>query len=298
MIVITINDDSRRPHKIKIPNSLFLPDLMVCVFLPQHWAQEERDNHPLPNGTRMENNATNCMLIWVQSQFQKTIPFDSSMNIPIFFTLPSTFSYRAFVSKFQALEVPFFRREHVLQYPGWHMLDGDPPPKEEFLAEENVNFKRRTSVGAMSADDDTVPASNLPLPQEEAAHPGTLQQAALTFYPSPPLKEAKEYSIEAPDDQAVLMRWHYCLGHLAFKKLQQLACNSEIPKRLVNVRAPICAGCLFGAMTKVPWRGKKRKSEHTVFVVTKPGECVSVDHLISMEPGFFGKAKGTLTKTR
>jgi hypothetical protein len=51
-------------------------------------------------------------------------------------------------------------------------------------------------------------------------------------------------------------------------------------------------------MTKVPWRGKERKSKHTVFVATKPGECVSVDHIILMEPGFFGQAKGTLTKTR
>jgi hypothetical protein len=93
------------------------------------------------------------------------------------------------------------------------------------------------------------------------------------------------------------MRWHYCLGHLAFKKLQQLARHNEIPKRLVNVCAPRCAGCLFGTMTRVPWRGKECKSKHTVFVATKPGECVSVDHLKSTEPGFFGQAKGTLTKT-
>jgi hypothetical protein len=94
------------------------------------------------------------------------------------------------------------------------------------------------------------------------------------------------------------MHWHYHLGHLAFKKLQQLAHHGEIPKRLVNVRAPRCAGCLFGAMTKVPWRGKERKSKLTAFIATKPGECVSVDHLISTELGFFGQAKGTLTKTR
>jgi hypothetical protein len=46
------------------------------------------------------------------------------------------------------------------------MLDGDPPPEEEFVAEENVNFKRPRNVGAVSADDDTVPASNLPPPQD------------------------------------------------------------------------------------------------------------------------------------
>jgi hypothetical protein len=92
-IVITINDDSRRPHKIKIPNSLFLPDLRVCLLSPQHWSQEAKDNYPLPNGTRMENNGTNCTLIWGQGQLQKMTPFDSSTNISIFFTLPSTSSY-------------------------------------------------------------------------------------------------------------------------------------------------------------------------------------------------------------
>ena len=93
MMVITINDNSGRPHKIKIPNSLLLLDLRVYLLLPQHWAQEARDNHPLPNGTRMKNNATNCTLILGQGQFQKMIPFDSSTNTPIFFTLPSTSSY-------------------------------------------------------------------------------------------------------------------------------------------------------------------------------------------------------------
>jgi hypothetical protein len=51
-------------------------------------------------------------------------------------------------------------------------------------------------------------------------------------------------------------------------------------------------------MTKVPWQGKERKYQHSVFAATKPGECVSVDHLQSTEPGFFGQSKGRLTKTR
>jgi hypothetical protein len=50
-------------------------------------------------------------------------------------------------------------------------------------------------------------------------------------------------------------------------------------------------------MTTVPWRSKECKSKHTVFIATKPVECVSVDHLQSMEPGFFGQAKEILTKT-
>jgi hypothetical protein len=94
------------------------------------------------------------------------------------------------------------------------------------------------------------------------------------------------------------MRWHYRLGHAPFSKLRQLALNGEIPKRLAKVRPPRCAGCLFGAMTKIPWQGKEQKFQHSVFAATKPGECVSVNHLQSTEPGFFGQSKGRLTKTR
>jgi hypothetical protein len=92
MMVITLNNNSGRPHKIKIPNRLFLPDLRVCLLLPQHCTQVVGDNYPLPNGTRMENNANNYILILGQAQFCKTIPSESSTNTPIFYTLPSTSS--------------------------------------------------------------------------------------------------------------------------------------------------------------------------------------------------------------
>jgi hypothetical protein len=76
-----------------------------------------------------------------------------------------------------------------------------------------------------------------------------------------------------------------------------LALNGEIPKKLAQIQPPRCAGCLLGAMTKAVWRGKEQKAQHYVFTTTKPGECVDVDHLQSTEPGFFGQAKGRLTKT-
>jgi hypothetical protein len=51
------------------------------------------------------------------------------------------------------------------------------------------------------------------------------------------------------------MRWHNRLGHLAFSKLKQLALYGKIPQCLAKVKPPACTGCLFGAMTKVPWKG-------------------------------------------
>jgi hypothetical protein len=94
------------------------------------------------------------------------------------------------------------------------------------------------------------------------------------------------------------MRWHYRLGHLTFPKLKQLTLNGEIPKKLAKVAPSKCAGCIFGAMTKIPWRGKETKASHEVFTATKLVECISVDQMVSTEVGFFAQMKGKLTKKR
>jgi hypothetical protein len=113
--------------------------------------------------------------------------------------------------------------------------------------------------------------------------------------PTSPPEEDEEFYLY---DQAKLMQWHYRLGHLSFPKLKLLAKNGEIPRRLAKVPPPKCVGCLFSAMTKLPWRGKESKSSHEVFTATKPGECVSVDHMISTHVGFFAQLKGKLTSKR
>jgi hypothetical protein len=207
-LVIDMNDDTGKPHRVKIPNSLYLPGLKMCLLSPQHWAQEVGDDYPLPHGTRMENTAHSCVLRWGQGKFSKTILFNPSTNTPIFHTSPSTSSYRAFVNTFMACEAPFFSREHVLQFPGCHWLDGNAPPPQEFVAKENVNFNKREKYvheGVVWEDDDTVRAGNLPPPPELAPHPDLLQCNALTFDPSPILDEPDEYFVAAPDNQAKLM---------------------------------------------------------------------------------------------
>ncbi len=38
-----ITNDDGKAHTIRIPNSLYVPNLKRCLLLPQHWAQEARD---------------------------------------------------------------------------------------------------------------------------------------------------------------------------------------------------------------------------------------------------------------
>ena len=45
-----ITDNDGKIHAIKIPNSLYVRNLKRCLLLPQHWAQEARDEQTLFSG--------------------------------------------------------------------------------------------------------------------------------------------------------------------------------------------------------------------------------------------------------
>ncbi len=151
----------------------------------------------------------------------------------------------------------------------------------------------------MTEDDKTIRTLNLPPPPPADESPSkTIRCGPLTFNPLPHQKEGEDTQLATADDQTKLMRWHYRLGHLPYSKLKQLALNGEIPKKLAKVKPPKCAGCLFGAMTKIPWQGKEAKASHKVFIATKPAECVSVNQMTSTKVGFYVQMKEKLTKKR
>jgi hypothetical protein len=287
-----IKDDEGGVHLIKIPNSKFVPDLKVCLLMPHHWVQEAKDHYSVPKGTKTDTNDEAMTLIWNQQKHQRIIPYHPLTNTPSFCTAPALRTYRAFVALVEAAEAQYHQREHVLQMPVRLHLD------KEFTAKENVhtNILKKPimdSEGATS-NDLTVQASNLSSEKGHKEEKQTTRMGPLTFDVNPELEEDKHVYLATADNQAKLMRWHYRLGHLSFAKLKQLALNGKIPQRLAKFKPPACAGCLFGAMTKVPWRGQETSLE--VFVATKAGQCVSVDRLISTQVGFIAQLKGTLTK--
>jgi hypothetical protein len=196
------------------------------------------------------------------------------------------------VALFEAAEVQYHQQEHILQMPGRLHLD------EEFTAKENfhAHIPKKPIMDSEGARSNnlTVQASNLSSGKGDKEEKQTARMGPLTFDVNPKLEEDKHVYLAAVDNQAKLMRWHYHLSHLSFAKLKQLALNGKIPRHLAKVKPPACTGCLFGAMTKVPWRGRETSSE--VFVATKAGQCVSVDQLVSAQVGFIAQLKGTLTK--
>jgi hypothetical protein len=131
-----------------------------------------------------------------------------------------------------------------------------------------------------------------------AAPDESIRHGPLTFDPLPPIAVDEDVTLAAADGQAILMQWHYRLSHLSFQKLKQLTLNGKMPKKLSKLKPPRCAGCLFAAKTKLPWRNKESASSHKVFIATKPEETVSVDQMESTEVVVFSQFNGSLAIKR
>jgi hypothetical protein len=130
--IFNIEDDEGTVHHIKIPDSMYVPDLKFCLLSPQHWAQKA---HNSARGTRMETDADAVILIWGHVNYMRTIPHSRDMNTPVCRTAPTTSTYRAFSAHVEAIEANFHRQEHVIQFPGHRCLMHD---EDEFLADENI----------------------------------------------------------------------------------------------------------------------------------------------------------------
>ncbi len=68
-----IKDNNGMTHKIKIPNSVHVPELRRCLMSPQHWVQEAKDNYPRPKGTRMDQANEYYFLNWGQAKYPNPV---------------------------------------------------------------------------------------------------------------------------------------------------------------------------------------------------------------------------------
>ena len=97
------------------------------------------------------------------------------------------------------------------------------------------------------------------------------------------------------------MSWHHRLYHLQFCHIFRLASLGILPKRLLECRAkpPLCVACQFGQAHRRPWRTKGKKSGSIRRPEqTKPGDGVSVDQIVSAQPGLIPQMSGFLTSRR
>jgi hypothetical protein len=96
------------------------------------------------------------------------------------------------------------------------------------------------------------------------------------------------------------MHWHHRLMHLSERHMIRLSKLGILNRKFATMsRIPKCASCAFGKAHKRPWRTKGKKSgsirrEDELAA----GDGVSVDQLVSAQPGLIPQVSGTLTSAR
>ena len=97
-------------------------------------------------------------------------------------------------------------------------------------------------------------------------------------------------------DQQEFMELHYKLSHLPLPAMIVLAEKGRIKKKFAKLkhRLPVCMSCIFGTAHCKPWRSKVSKGSIRKESDNAPGKCVSMDQLVSAQPGLIPQMAGFL----
>lgn len=103
------------------------------------------------------------------------------------------------------------------------------------------------------------------------------------------------------DDDIEYLEYHNRLNHLSRDDMYRLSSMNVIPSKFQKYKtsSPFCASCAFGKAHRRQWRFKGKKSG-TIRKSTDdaPGKRVSVDQLVSAQPGLIPQLSGHLTRAR
>ncbi len=102
------------------------------------------------------------------------------------------------------------------------------------------------------------------------------------------------------DDQQEFMGLHYNMNHLPLPAMITLVEKGKLNRKFAKLkhRLPICMSCMFGTAHRKPWHSKGEKGSIRKLTIMLPGKCVSIDQMISAQPGLIPQIAGFLTNLR
>jgi hypothetical protein len=298
-----IIDDEGEVREMRIPNSLLVPEAKVRLLSPQHLAQECEKNTIMRDGTVCTTYADKIVLKWDQRKYQKTILLTArNANVGVMYSVPGYSKYHAYCLKTDNLydtlspKISFQDKMTAL------IADTTIPTQtQEELPNLEMSSNQREEV-PNSPENQREPHKSDLFPNE----PGETTRKHPVLYPlnlQGPSPSPDEFVPDSWKDQGdspekELLRIHQCLAHIPMARIQRLAKQGYFSPRLATCRIPLCQACVYGKLTRTPWRKNKDHQRKIGGETTAPGECVSVDQLESSVPGIIGQLKGIPTRSR
>lgn len=276
-------DDNSKRHVFHLSEMYYSERVPFCLLSPQKWAQQAGDNYPRKNGTRCITNADDALLQWEQRRYKRTVPVSETSNVFTFYSAPSNDAANDITTS--SIKLDLFQQFAQDKRNG----------ADDLLRLRDKNRHRANTLQRRHFNIALPSVSNI-LPQydHEQGKPG-----AEHFRTDGGDHSAHvEPDIQWPSESVELLYWHYRLGHISFRKLQEMAAQDILPRRLAHCRVPKCACCLLGKATRRAWRTKTPPNTIKVRPITKAGDVVSVNQIVLPVDGFVGQTKGALTRHR
>ena len=112
-----------------------------------------------------------------------------------------------------------------------------------------------------------------------------------------------EALLNPPDNSELVkefMAWHCRLGHIPIDRMLDLCKRGYLPRRFLALKNHniTCPSCIFGKSKRKPWRTKGQPGSLRSEEEASPGAKVSIDHVISAQPGLVPRMDGRHTKDR
>lgn len=254
-----IEDDHGVQHYQTIPGTYYNPDAPYRLYSPQHVAQAMNDHSPKPHGTWWATYDDSVVLQWDQRRFTRTVKLDPETNVALIRSASGYGKFIAFCQEISEIHddpAEAVKAVHAEGTTGAEILNQAPPERRHPDLPDSA-FDGRTKETNIENDDVEVPSD---------------------------------------DGSTELMAWHYRLGHLSFKKIKSMAARGDLPGHLARLETPKCAACLYGKMTRRPWRNKAATGQSQT--PSAPGDVIAVDQLVSPKLGLIAQMKGFITQKR
>jgi len=277
-------DDDGKIHTFLIPKSYYVPQGKVRLLSPQHLAQQLKDVKP-QEGTRCITESRQITLEWAQRQYKLTVNIGKMDNVATFHLAPGISRYEAFCA-----EIDDNDEDPIIVDSATYISDDeeDAEATAEDMpnpgGEEDENQQNEFDNHRRHWSEPTPTDFNLDGPQSKRSTPVTV--------------EDDEEDRQPTNQAAELLRFHHRYNHIPFPKLQEMAKQGIIPKRLAKCPIPACSACMFAKATKKKWRDKSSNNKDEATKPQRPGEVVSVDQMVSPTPGLVAQLTGILTTKR
>ena len=280
-------DNNGTAHTFLIPNSYYVPDGKVRLLSPQHWAQTQTSNRKKREECGERTNGNGCELFWGEG-YTKRIKLGSD-NVA---TFPMAPGFKQFAIFCQEAGIDAMS-DDTIAMPAGIISDSEEDEEEEELS-RNTRMQRPNPWVPSKTKEKTAnepESTTFDINGSESTKTTQLPEALPNIIPD-------EESRQPINEMSQLLTLHHQYGHIPMRKLQEMAKQGILPRRLANCNIPTCSACLFARATRRPWRGKIRRDTDNNETPTAVGEVVSVDQLESPTPGLIAQMTGKLTTKR